>query len=339
MADGPEARAIHGVDGAPLCFLALDGSLEAIPDDTALSQALVAGQGALWVHIESRSESQWRLLSDLFHFHPLAIEDTRSPETRSKLEDYEGFLFVVVREAHWDRNTPEPYDFRAPNLYLFIGGHFVVSVADQPCSAVQTVRERLSVAPDLLARGADHLAYVLIDTVVDHYFPLLDEIDDLVEALEEGILAERGGRIMGDVFDLKRTVLALRRHLAPMREVAGTLANRPSPQLRPETQVYFRDVHDHVLRQVEAVENYRDMLTSALEIHFSVVSNRMNEVIKALSVIATVVLPPTLVASIYGMNFDFMPGLHSAQGFWIAVGLMVLISGGFVGYLSWKGWL
>jgi len=144
---------------------------------------------------------------------------------------------------------------------------------------------------------------------------------------------------MERIFDLKRALLALRRHLAPMREVTATLANRPSAYLRPETQIYFRDVHDHVVRQVESVETFRDILSGAMDGYLSSVSNRMNEVIKALSVIATIVLPPTLVASVYGMNFAWMPGLHHPWGFWLALLAMVLISGGFILYMWWKRWL
>ena len=315
------------------------GRLERLATREELARRLASGRGQIWVDIDSRSEAEWWLLGDVFRFHPLAIEDTRSPESRIKVEEYDGYLFVVARAVRFATWTPEPYDIASYNTYLFLGRSYLVTVHGEPSRAVETVAARVEAAPELMARGVDHVAYMLLDTLVDFYFPLLDEIDTFVDELEERIFEHHGKDTMERIFELKRSLLALRRHLAPMREVAATLANRPSAYLRPETQIYFRDVYDHVVRQVESVETFRDILSGAMEGYLSSVSNRMNEVIKALSVIATVVLPPTLVASIYGMNFARMPGLDHPWGFWLALLAMAVISGGFVIYMWWKRWL
>lgn len=304
-----------------------------------LLEAVRSGVGQLWLDIDSRRDEEWALLSDLFGFHPLAVEDTRSPNCRVKLEEYDGYLFVVVRGIRFAMETPEPYDIDTRNLYLFIGTHFLVTVHADRSGSIRTVAERIEAGPEMLARGVDYLAHVVVDTLVDYYFPLLDQIDDFIDDLEHDILVRGDGLLMGKIFDLKRSLLKLRRHLAPMREVMITLANRPTAYLKPEMQIYFRDVYDHVVRQVESIETYRELLTGAMETHLSMLSNRMNEIMKALSVIATVVLPPTLVASIYGMNFEWMPGLHSPFGFWIAVVAMIGISLGFLMYLWRKRWL
>ena len=209
-----------------------------------------------------------------------------------------------MRDACFAQETPEPYDFASTNLYLFLGTKDLVTVHAGNSRPVEAVRERLAASPELLERGIDYLAYLLIDTLVDLYFPLLDEIDHFVDEIESNVF-EHGGsqQSVARVFELKRTLLALRRHHAPMREVTAALANRPTIYIKPETQIYFRDVYDHVVRQIESVETYRDLLSGVMDMYFSVVSNKMNEVIKALSMIATIVLPPTLIAGIYGMNF------------------------------------
>ncbi len=315
-----------------------DGALRRDLTRHEIEAAFESGAGRLWVDIDSRDDDAWALLDELFHFHHLAIEDTRSPDCRVKVEEYDRYVFIVVRGVHFVQESPAPYDLDSHNLYLFLGEHFLVSVHAGTFRSVLGVVERIEAGADLIARGVDYLAYALVDTLVDQYFPILDRIDDFIGDVEAKIF-DGGGDEMGEIFDLKRSLITLRRHLAPMREAASTLANRPSPYLRPETQIYFRDVHDHVVRQLDATESYREMLTGALEAQVALMSNRMNEIIKALSVIATVILPPTLIASIYGMNFRWMPWLHDPNGFWIVVGVMVLVTGALFAYLWRKRWL
>ncbi|MBI4408395.1 MAG: magnesium/cobalt transporter CorA [Gemmatimonadetes bacterium] len=320
-------------------FVDEDGGTRRELSKQQLAEVVRARRGQLWLDIDAAREEEWLLLSEIFRFHPLAIEDTRSPQGRVKFEEYEGYVFVVVRGirfAHW---TPDPYDIETINLNVFLGSNFLVTVHSDAMPSIETVAERLDAGAEALGRGVGQLMHMALDTLVDLYFPLLDEIDSFVDELEGEIFGGKTADVMERIFGLKRSLLALRRHLAPMREVMATLANRPNPFLKPETQVYFRDVYDHVVRQVESVEMYRDLLTGAMESHLSVVSNRMNEVIKALSVIATVVLPPTFIASLYGMNFEWMPFLHSPLGFWFALVLMALITGGLGAYLWWRGWL
>jgi magnesium transporter len=293
-----------------------------------------AGEGRIWVDVTLTENQEWLTLGQDLGLHPLTLEDTLNPDSRIKVEEYDTFLLIIVRDAEFDLDTPEPYDFDTWNLYLYIGVNYLITVHARPSPAIDTVISRLNVGPELIDRGVDHLAYHILDALVDSYFPLLDKIDEFVDALESGVFGRGSAQdTLTSIFDLKRTLLALRRHQAPMREAMTTLANRPSPYLAPSTQVYMRDVYDHVVRQVESIETYRDLLTGALEIHFSVVSNRMNEVMKALSIIATVILPATWVASIYGMNFEWMPWLHSPHGFWIVMAIMVGVSSGLLYYL------
>jgi magnesium transporter len=286
-----------------------------------------AEEGRLWVDVTLSAPEEWLTLGQSLGLHPLTLEDTLNPKSRIKVEEYEGYVFVVVRDAEFALETPEPYDFETWNLYLYIGAHYLITVNARPSDAVRTVANRLTVSPEFIDRGVDYLAYQILDSLVDSYFPLLDKIDEFVDELETGVFnSSEAQETLTAIFDLKRTLLGLRRHQAPMREAMTTLANRPSPYLTSGTQIYMRDVYDHVVRQVESIETYRDLLTGALEIHFSVVSNRLNEVMKALSIIATVILPATWVASIYGMNFEWMPWLHHPLGFWVAMAIMAGVS-------------
>jgi magnesium transporter len=296
----------------------------------------------IWAHVDSTTAPDWPAMAARMGFHPLAIEDTLSPDCRVKLEEYDTCLFVVVRDAYFASDTPEPYDFASTNLYLFLGPNFLITVHAGRSRPVETVADRLRSSAELFERGIDYLAYELIDTLVDLYFPLIDEIDHFVDGIETEVFEEAGSqKSVTRIFELKRTLLALRRHQAPMREVTATLANRPCEYLSPGTQIYFRDVYDHVVRQLESVETYRDLMSGVMDLYFSVISNRMNQVIKALSVIATIVLPPTFVAGIYGMNFEngVLPSWSDPYGFWWALGLMVAITGGLLFYLKTKRWL
>lgn len=336
-AEAGAALARRGQVTALASFALEGGELRQWLSEEEIARALAEGR-SLWVDLDSGDDEQWRLLEDVFHFHPLAIEDTRSAQGRVKVEEYGDFLFVVVRETQLEGATPDPYDLHFNNLCLFIGKTFTVSVHDADSAAVCTVVDRLEAGADPLGPAGDHLAYHLLDTVTDGYFPLLDGIDALVDELEERVL-DGDRAVLDKVFRMRRMLAQLRRHLAPAREVMATLANRPSAYLRPETQIYFRDVYDHVVRQLESVETYRDLLSGAMETHLSVISNRMNEVIKAISVIGTVVLPPTLIASIYGMNFKSIPMAEHPLGFWFAIALMTVVSVVFVVYLWWKRWV
>ncbi len=325
------------MSAAVSCLLEGDTVREGLPD-AEIARVHERGTAPFWVDIDARVDEQWRMLADVFHFHPLPIEDTRSPMGRVKIEEYPGFLFMVVRETDFDVGTPDPYDLAFQNICVFLGRNFVVTVHAGESPAIATVLDRVRAGAEPLRNGPDHLAYHVLDSVVDHYFPLLDQIDAFVDDLEEHIL---GGErmVLDSVFHLRRALAQLRRHVAPAREVMATLANRPSEYLRPETQVYFRDVYDHVVRELEAVETYRDLLSGAMETYFSVISNRMNEVIKVISIIGTVILPPTLIASIYGMNFRVMPLTQLGLGFWYALLMMAGVSLGFVWYLMWKRWM
>ena len=288
-----------------------------------LSALIGRTDGMLWVHIDSTKPAQHALLEHLFHFHPLAIEDTLNPSTRVKIEEYEGYLFLVVRAVTFCDSTTDPYDLDTQDLFAFLGPHHLVTVAAGPVPAVNAVADRLARSPDMLDRGLDRLLHALVDETIDAYFPILNQIDEFVDGLEERVFVAFDDTALRDIFQVKRLVLSLRRHLAPQREVLATLTNRPTPLLRTGTQLYFRDIYDHVLRINDSIDTYRDLLSSTMESYLTQVSNRLGATTKALSVLATMSLPFVVISGMWGMNFVKIPLSDSPYGFWIMLVLQL----------------
>lgn len=295
-----------------------------------------AGEGVLWVDIDRAHRAQHALLEHLFQFHPLAIEDTLNPNSRVKFEEYPGYLFVIVRGVQLCDDTADPYDLETLNLYFFLGPTWLVSVHGEGAAPVEAMVERVARSPEMLARGPARLMHGILDAAVDEFFPILDQVDEFVDSLEERVFVSFDQAALRDIFAVKRLVLSLRRHLAPQREVLNQLTNRPSELLAPSAQLYFRDVYDHVLRINDGLDTYRDLLGSTLDSYLSQVSNRMSQSSKALGVIATVTLPFVIVSGMWGMNFDRIPLASHPYGFWILLGMQLLIAAVILGVLRWR---
>lgn len=335
----PVAGADGLAAGVPYsAWLGPDGTVEQRLPPERLLQA-IRGGGELWVDIDANDRGQHALLEIVFGFHPLAVEDTLSPRTRVKIEEYASYLFLVVSTARFDHATADPYDIRTTNLYCFLAPHRLVTVHTEPVRATEELRDRLAASPDLLARGAEMIAHGLLDVAVDDYLPLVDQVDDLVDKLEEQLFERYDEGAIRDIFALKRLVVQLRRHLGPLREVLNVLTNRPHACVPPTSQLYFRDVYDHTIRVVESLESVRDLLASVLDTYLTQTSNRMNRVMKQLTLVATVSLPLVVIGGAFGMNFDRIPFAHSPFGFFIAIGLMATLAGGLYWFLKTRRWI
>lgn len=308
-------------------------------DPLEFPAALQAAGGLLWLDIDSRSQRQHELLEKVFRFHPLSIEDTLSPEGRVKFEEFPTYAFVVVRAVRFLEETAELYDIETFNLCLFVGSNFVVTVHGPHAPGVDATTTRLSRASDLLDRGASRLAHQILDATVDAYFPVLDQLDAFVDGLEERVFVRFEPEALRDVFSVKRLVLQLRRHLAPMREVFNTLQSRPCPVIPSDTQLYFRDIYDHVIRLNEGLDTYRDLLSSTMDAYLTQVSNRMGAVTKGLTVVATLSVPFVVVSGMWGMNFSDVPLAHSPYGFWVLLAVQLTLGGAFIWLLHRRGWL
>ena len=282
--------------------------------------------GTLWVDLDVADASQAALLTELFRFHPLAAEDARNPSSRVKAEEYPGFLVVVARVVSFCEETPDPYDLETANLTLFLTESAVVTAHMVTLPAVQTLVQRLESSPDLLGRGPARIAHQVLDTAVDAYFPVLDQLDEFVDDMEQRVFGAFDDRLLQEIFQVKRLVISLRRYLAPQREVLSQLTNRPSRFLPPEAQLYYRDVYDHMLRITDALDSYRDLLSSTLDAYLSQVSNRLGGVTKGLAVFGALSIPFVVIAGVYGMNFEHIPLAHHPYGFEIMVALQVATS-------------
>lgn len=305
----------------------LNGQVERDLSVDAIRAALEHPDGAvLWVDLDVSDDAQAALLSDVFHFHPLAIEDARNPKSRVKAEEYPDFLVVVARVVSFCETTPDPYDLETANLTLFITEHAVVTTHLETLPSVQALIERLRANPDLLERGPARIAHQVLDAAIDAYFPVLDQLDEFVDDVEQRVFGRFDEALLQEIFKVKRLVISLRRYLAPQREVLSQLTMRPSRFLPPDAQLYFRDVYDHMLRITDALDSYRDLLSSTLDSYLTQVSNRLGSVSKGLAVVGALSIPFVVVAGVYGMNFERIPLSHHPYGFEIMVAIQIALA-------------
>lgn len=299
-------------------------------------RGLLDSKGTLWVDIDSGNRTQHALLEKLFHFHPLAIEDTLNPASRVKLEEYPGYLFIVIRGVALRHQTDDPYDLETNDLYAFLGPNYLVTVHAGAFPAVSIAAEHLRRSPDFMARGVERVLHLVLDETIDGFFPILDEVDEFLDTIEERVFVEFDETALREIFNVKRLVLSLRRYLQPSREVLSILTNRPTTLLSPETQVYFRDIYDHVLRINDSLDTYRELLSSTMDSYLNQVSNRLGTATKALSVVATMSLPFVVVSGMWGMNFSKIPLSEWPHGFWFMVVIQLALGILLLGYLRRK---
>jgi magnesium transporter len=270
-----------------------------------------------------------------FGLHPLLLEDIAHTEQRPKLESYGNHLFMDLNVFHLGEGTDE---IHAEQISLVLGARWLLTFNEGPQPWARPLRERLRQDKARCRQsGPDYLAYSIVDAVVDGYFLVLERIGDRIEGLEEELMASPNPQTLHAVYTLKREVINLRKSVWPLREVIGGL-QRERDLVRESTGVYLRDLYDHVAQVLDTVETYRDILAGMLDIYLSSVSNRMNEVMKVLTVIATIFIPLTFVAGIYGMNFEHMPELKWRYGYLFFWGIIAAVGAGMLSYFRRKRW-
>ena len=301
-----------------------------------IERALASGEGTLWIDIDTRDGEKVAMLRDVFHFHPLAIEEAVSPESRVKLEEFDQYVLLIVRTVAFRETTDDPYDLDTANISFFLGKNYLVTVHGADTNPVDSTRELLQRKPELATHGPAKLMHAIVDQAVDAYFPIIDKLDEFMDSLEEKIYGTFDQGALREVFAVKRLVLTLRRHLAPERDALSVLTNRPSTLLTSDIQIYFRDIYDHVLRIYDSLETYRELLSSTLDSYLTQVSNRLGMATKALGVVATVTLPFVVVSGMWGMNFEHIP-LHShPHGFMILVLAQLALGLTILAGLKWR---
>ena len=324
----PSKPAIYYVDGT--------GKLRRDLSISELADVIRSGSGELWVDMRVSSRQCIAMLDNVFAFHPLAVEDALNPESRVKVDEYPGFLFAIVRGVRLKADTDDPYDTETFNVNFFLGPNYLVTVHGGESSAASSVAERMDRHPDLLQQGAERVMHAIMDSAIDAYFPLLDQIDEFVDGLESRVFHSFDRAAIHDIFQVKRLVLSLRRHLSPQRDVFNVLTNRPTPLLRPDMQVYFRDIYDHSLRINDSLETYRELLSSTLDAYLTQVSNRLGAITKGLSVVATISLPFVVISGMWGMNVAHIPLANADHAFWDMLALQLAIAALLLIILRWR---
>jgi magnesium transporter len=293
-------------------------------------------KNVVWADVSDPTGQDFLDLAEEFKFHPLSIEDCRNAHQRPKLEEYPGYYFIVLYEA--ELTGPED-DLELRELNIFLGPNFLVTVHSRPIRAIETAKRLWGEWTDRADHGAGLLAYLLIDAVVDDYMPLLDVLSDRMDDLEDAIFGEFRPEAIEDIFRIKKQLLFLRRTITPLRDVFNTMLRREQPIFARATHVYFQDVFDHIIRVADSIDTLRDMLGSTMDAYLSVSGNRMNQVMKRLTSVATILMSVTLIAGVYGMNFDFMPELKWRFGYVFALGSMVAVGLALYFYLRKVKWL
>jgi magnesium transporter len=324
------------IPGLWSCYHDAEGGVQTNLSIDAIKAAVESGTGTLWADIDVRNADAAELLNSVFHFHPLAIEDSLNPQSRVKIEEYSGFLILIVRTIAFVAHTEDPYDIETVNLTCFLGRNFLVTTHGGHTLPLDMVRATLEKKPELVAAGPSRLMHAVVDEAVNAYFPILDQLDEFMDGLEEKVFATFDQNALREIFSVKRLVLSLRRHLAPERDVFSVLTNRPSTLLTVDTQVYFRDIYDHVLRINDSLETYRELLSNTLDSYLTQVSNRLGTITKALSVGATISIPFVVVSGMWGMNFDEIPLQHTSHGFWTMLVLQLGLGALLLVFLRWR---
>jgi magnesium transporter len=259
-----------------------------------------AGQ-VLWIDLQEPGPDTMGRLAELFHLHPLAVEDAIQRAQRPKAEEYDKFIFITTHAAH--STGPQAEDIALDEIDIFYGPGFVITVHNGSLRVIDEMTRRIQQAPPDLRCTNGYLLYVVLDVVVDSYFPVLDNLDDYIERLEDTLFVNPAREVMDRLFASKRALLNLRRVASPQRDMMNLMMRHDTTMVGEPLRAYFRDIYDHLLRITEQIDTHRDLLAGALDIYLSLVSNRLNEVVKVLTVITAVFAVLTVIAGFYGMNF------------------------------------
>ncbi len=291
-----------------------------------------------WVNINGLHNTRnLEELGKCFHLHPLVLEDILNTEQRPKLDDHGDYLFIVLKMLHFQEMQRE---IAAEQISLILGNNYLISLHENDQDVFEVIRKRLKDGKSRMRRsGADYLAYTLLDLIVDNYFVILEDLGEVIEDLETEVVSTPTPATLSQIHRLKRHMIMLRKSVWPLREVISRLERSESILIKDPTILYLKDVYDHVIQIIDNIETYRDILSGMLDIYLSSISNRLNEVMKVLTIIATIFIPLTFIAGVYGMNFKYMPELEWSWGYFAVLLVMVLLSLCMVFYFRNKGWI
>lgn len=291
-----------------------------------------------WVDVQGLgSEEVLQRLGQVFHLHPLVLEDVVNVPQRPKVEDHDDQLVIITRMVML---KPQGDGFISEQVSLILGQYYLLTVQEEPeHDCFGPVRERIRANKGIIRReGPDYLAYALIDAIIDGFFPVLEAYGERLESLEDEVVDNPTRQTLEKVHQVRRDLLTLRRSIWPQREALNKLIRDGSPLINPEVQIYLRDCYDHVIQLLDMVETYRELASSLMDVYLSSVSNRMNEIMKILTVISTIFIPLTFIAGVYGMNFEHMPELNDPWAYPAVWAVMLAIAAGLIVFFWRRGW-
>jgi magnesium transporter len=291
-----------------------------------------------WMDIQGLgSETVLKQVGAIFNLHPLLLEDVVNVPQRPKLEDYNNQLLVI---SHMVRLKEDESGFDTEQVSFVLGKRYLLSFQEEELQdCFEIVRDRIRTSQGRVRKsGADYLTYLLLDTIIDGYFPVVEHYEDRIEALEDVIISNPDRDTMQEIYDVRRELLALRRLIWPMRNVLHLLMRDHHGIVSDEVQIYFRDSYDHVIQILEIIEAYRELAASLMDVYMSTMGNKLNEIMKFLTVISTIFIPLTFIVGVYGMNFENMPELKGEWSYFMVWLVMLGVAGGLIFYFWRKGW-
>lgn len=305
--------------------------------------ALLADKSnVIWVDFQAENETQAKeaeeILLNVFKFHYLTVEDCLETRNQPKVEAFSDYFYFIV---HGVKNETNSTNFVTKELDGYLGDNYVITFHTEQFRSTERVKRQIRSTTFACRRGAAYLLHQVLDQVVDLYIPVVDEFDETINELEERVFQMKRGNneILEEIMDLRRSVARLKRISARQLDVLYRISHGEFPQIPEQILPFYRDVHDHLLRISDLSETYRDLVSGLFDIHFSVTANKTNDIIKFLTIFSAIILPLSLIAGIYGMNFDNMPELHSRYGYFITLGSMFVVGVGLLFYFWRKGWI
>lgn len=313
-------------------YLAPDGELQRDLNEKDVVKAYESKQGLLWVDITGVSEEEGKYMERNFGFHHLAVEDCVSINIHPpKIDDFGEQLFIIV---HGINHMTESDVVQTTELAFFLGRNFIVTTHSDQLYSINAVNQIIEEDSRILQRGSDSLAYAIVDALVDNVMPTVDSMSDIAESIEEEVIQLPRKETLDAIIKLKRSTLRVHRVMAPQREVLNRLSRGEFPIIKAEHQIYYRDIYDHLVRIEDLNQSVRDRADNALSTYLSSIANRQNETMRVLSVVATIFLPLTLLAGIYGMNFEYMPELGWRWGYFAVLGVIGFV----ILVVIWRFW-
>ncbi|MBU1018065.1 magnesium/cobalt transporter CorA [Patescibacteria group bacterium] len=291
-----------------------------------------------WVNVDGLHDIKLiEKIGTYFQFHPLVMEDVCNTGQRPKMEDFDDYLFIVLKMLTYDDKKDE---VNAEQVSFLVASNYIISFQEKEGDIFDPVRERLRNSKGRIRKmGADYLAYALIDIIVDHYFTIIEKLGEHIENLEEEVIKNSTPLTLQKINHLKKEMLFIRKSIWPLRELISGLERSETPIIQSETFVFLKDVYDHTIQVIDTIESFRDIASGMVDSYLSSVSNRMNEIMKVLTIFAAIFIPLTFVAGIYGMNFDFMPELHWKWGYGMIWGIFLTLGIGMLFYFKKRKWL